>query len=62
MKGVYQHCNERHLQRYLAEFDHRYNTREMEDIERTELALKGAVGKRLTYRVIDTEEKEQVIQ
>lgn len=50
MKGVYQHCNERHLQRYLAEFDHRYNTREMEDIERTELALKGATGKRLMYK------------
>ncbi len=57
MKGVYQHCNERHLQRYLAEFDHRYNTRDLKDCERTELALKGAVGKRLTYRVIDTEEK-----
>jgi len=27
MKGVYQHCAERHLHRYLAEFDFRYNNR-----------------------------------
>lgn len=50
MKGVYQHCNERHLQRYLAEFDHRFNTRDITDVERTELALKGVIGKRLMYK------------
>jgi hypothetical protein len=27
MRGVYQHCKEKHLHRYLAEFDHRYNHR-----------------------------------
>ena len=27
MKGVYQHCSEKHLHRYLAEFDFRYNNR-----------------------------------
>jgi ISXO2-like transposase domain len=27
MRGVYQHCKEKHLHRYLAEFDFRYNTR-----------------------------------
>ena len=27
MKGVYQHCAEKHLHRYLAEFDFRYNNR-----------------------------------
>jgi transposase-like protein len=27
MRGVYQHCKEKHLHRYLAEFDHRYNYR-----------------------------------
>jgi transposase-like protein len=27
MKGVYQHCSERHLHRYLAEFDFRYSNR-----------------------------------
>ena len=53
MKGVYQHCGEQHLQRYLAEFDFRYNNRSalgVEDAERTEIAIKGAAGKRLTYQ------------
>jgi transposase-like protein len=53
MKGVYQHCKEKHLHRYLAEFDFRYSNRirlGVNDVERTERALKGAVGKRLTYR------------
>jgi transposase-like protein len=53
MKGVYQHCSEKHLHRYLAEFDFRYTNRSalgVEDQERAELALKGATGKRLTYR------------
>ncbi len=53
MKGVYQHCGEQHLQRYLVEFDFRYSNRAalgIEDAERTTLALKGAEGKRLTYR------------
>ena len=49
MKGIYQHCSEKHLQRYLSEFDFRYNTRELSDIERANLALKGAEGKRLMY-------------
>lgn len=53
MKGVYQHCSERHLARYLAEFDFRYNHRValgVNDAARTEQALVGARGKRLTYR------------
>lgn len=52
MKGVYQHCAEKHLHRYLAEFDFRYNNRVafgISDVERSENALKGIVGKRLTY-------------
>lgn len=56
MKGVYQHCAEKHLHRYLAEFDFRYNTRValgVDDTARTERALKGIVGKRLTYRQPD---------
>jgi transposase-like protein len=53
MKGVYQHCAEKHLQRYINEFDFRYNTREMSDSERADLALKGIEGKRLTYRRTD---------
>jgi transposase-like protein len=53
MKGIYQHCSEKHLHRYLAEFDFRYSNRialGVNDIERAEIALKGIVGKRLTYR------------
>jgi transposase-like protein len=53
MKGTYQHCKERHLHRYLAEFDFRYNNRVrlgVDDVERTERLVKGIVGKRLTYR------------
>ena len=53
MKGVYQHCDEKHLQRYLAEFDFRYSNRAalgVNDTERAALAIQGAAGKRLTYR------------
>lgn len=53
MKGVYQHCSEKHLHRYLAEFDFRYNNRSakgVEDVERTLRAVSGVHGKRLTYR------------
>ncbi len=56
MKGVYQHCAEKHLHRYLAEFDFRYNNRValgVEDSEHAELALAGVKGKRLTYRQPD---------
>ncbi len=53
MKGVYQHCAERHLHRYLSEFDFRYNARialGINDTQRTAKALSGAAGKRLMYR------------
>src|SRR5208282_2020369 len=50
MKGIYQHCGEQHLQRYLDEFDFRYSNRKISDAERAEIALKGIEGKRLTYR------------
>ena len=53
MRGVYQHCDEKHLHRYLAEFDFRYNRRTalgFNDEMRTRAAVKGAVGKRLTYK------------
>jgi transposase-like protein len=52
MKGIYQHCSEKHLHRYLAEFDFRYNHRirlGYDDGERAARAIKGASGKRLTY-------------
>jgi transposase-like protein len=53
MKGVYQHCSEKHLHRYLAEFDFRYSHRVrlgVDDVQRAERTLKGVVGKRLTYK------------
>jgi transposase-like protein len=53
MKGIYQHCSSKHLQRYLHEFDFRYTFRAAngyDDAARTAEALKGARGKRLTYR------------
>lgn len=52
MRGTYQHCAEKHLHRYLAEFDFRYNSRValgVNDEARADRALKGIVGKRLTY-------------
>ena len=49
MKGVYQHCEEAHLSRYLGEFDFRYNNRKVTDIERTQAMLRGIEGKRLMY-------------
>src|SRR5262249_7812170 len=53
MKGIYQHCGEKHLHRYLSEYDFRYNHRVAlgySDDDRTQAVLKGIVGKRLTYR------------
>ncbi|MDZ4057532.1 MAG: IS1595 family transposase [Polynucleobacter sp.] len=53
MRGVYQHCAEKHLHRYLVEFDFRYNRRSklgIDDVTRRDDALKGIEGKRLTYR------------
>jgi len=53
MRGNYQHCKEKHLHRYLAEFDFRYNYRVRlgyNDGERAAIAVKGIEGKRLTYR------------
>jgi transposase-like protein len=52
MRGIYQHCKEKHLHRYLAEFDFRYNHRVglgYSDIDRTKAAIRGIEGKRLTY-------------
>jgi transposase-like protein len=53
MKGIYQHCSEKHLHRYLAEFDFRYNARQalgIDDESRAIRALAGINGKRLKYR------------
>ena len=51
--GIYQHVSEAHLKRYLAEFDFRYSYRAkfgIDDTALTTMAVKGIVGKRLTYR------------
>ena len=48
--GVYQHVSPKHLKRYVGEFDYRYNYRHLTDAERANQAIKGAEGKRLTYR------------
>lgn len=56
MTGVYQHCGEKHLFRYLAEFEFRHNTRTklgFTDAMRADRAIEGAEGKRLTYRRTD---------
>ena len=53
MKGVYQHCGEKHLHRYLAEFDFRYSNRTklgVNDATRAAKIVEGAKGKRLQYR------------
>ncbi|WP_114228351.1 MULTISPECIES: IS1595 family transposase [Sphingomonas] len=53
MKGVYQHCAEKHLHRYLAEFEFRYSNRAKlgcDDSARADRILSGIVGKRLTYQ------------
>ena len=48
--GVYQHVGKQHLHRYLAEFDFRYNNRQVNDFERSDCTLYGIGGKRLLYR------------
>jgi hypothetical protein len=53
MRGVYQHCAEKHLHRYLAEFEFRYSYRAAtgsNDADRADAMLRGIVGKRLTYQ------------
>lgn len=53
MRGVYQHCKKKHLHRYLAEIDFRYDNRialGVDDTDRANELAKGIVGKRLTYQ------------
>ncbi len=55
--GVYQHVDKKHLDRYLAEFDFRQNTRVklgIDDEQRTALAVRSTKGKRLTYEMSGT--------
>ncbi len=48
--GTFHHVSQQHLSRYVAEFDFRYNERAISDSDRTEIALKGVIGKRLVYK------------
>jgi transposase-like protein len=50
INGVYHHVGKQHLHRYLAEFDFRYNAREVSDADRRDMAIAGTNGKRLKYR------------
>jgi transposase-like protein len=62
MRGIYQHCSEQHLHRYLAEFDFRYSNRialGIDDTARAGKAIKGAAGKRLTYQQPRKREEDQ---
>lgn len=55
MRGIYQHCGEQHLHRYMAEYDFRYSNRDalgVGDMARAETLLAGVVGKRLTYETV----------
>ena len=61
--GVYHHVSQQHLKRYLVEFDFRYNERmalDVTDAERATKAIKGVVGKRLTYQISDSRQAEKV--
>jgi transposase-like protein len=51
--GAHHSVSEAHLKRYLTEWDFKWNTRKLKDGERAALALKGAQGRRLTYRQPD---------
>lgn len=56
MKGIYQHCSEQHLHRYVAEFDFRYSNRVklgVNDTERAAKIVRATAGKRLMYRRAD---------
>ncbi len=58
--GTHHHVSDKHLNRYLAEFDYRYSTRKQEDGARTEEAIRRTEGKRLTYH--DLVEKSDTIR
>lgn len=48
--GAFHHVSEKHLPRYLAEFDRRWNTRKERDGSRALNVINTAFGKRLKYK------------
>ena len=48
--GTFHSLSKKHLHRYCVEFDFRWNDRGMTDVERRDEAVKGAEGRRLTYK------------
>jgi hypothetical protein len=52
LMGIYHAVSREHLHRYINEFDFRWNTRKLNDGDRTVAAMQGAAGKRLPYRTI----------
>lgn len=52
--GAFHHVSDKHLPRYLAEFDRRWNSRTTTDGERTVRVIETAIGKRLTYNAVTT--------
>jgi hypothetical protein len=49
--GIWHNVSPRHLHRYVAAAEFRWNTRGLDDGERTALAIKGAEGKRPMYAI-----------
>ena len=52
LHGIYHAVSKKHLHRYVGEFDFRWNTRRMNDGERTVAAVQGAAGKRLDHKTL----------
>ena len=50
VNGTFHHVSEQHLDRYVGEFQFRYNNRKVSDGERTRRAIEGIEGKRLVYK------------
>lgn len=52
LDGTHHHVSKEHLERYLAEFDYRYNTRRLSDSERMKRLVSQTAGRRLTYHQV----------
>ncbi len=48
--GTFHHISAKHLPKYIAEFDHRWNTRHDSDTARTQAGIKKTRGKRLKWK------------